>query len=206
MSPFARMKIASRISRMFRDGRLFPTALAMALVWVWPGAAQELRQLSLSNSVIQAGQSLTTNQAPAPPLSLGMNEILKMVDAGVSSPVIKTYIECSAIPYQPTGADVIVLKQHHAADEIVTLLLKRGARVRTAIAQARKDVLERALSARNAASGGLDPESYEYFQHYYLQPRALASAYERLAPYYNGGPYPYGYPPLNPGFPLNWPH
>jgi len=44
----------------------------------------------------------------------------------------------------------------------------------------------------------LDPDSYEYFQHYYLQPRALASAYERLAPYYPYFPYPYGYPPGQP--------
>jgi hypothetical protein len=52
--------------------------------------------------------------------------------------VIKTYVECSPIPYQPTDVNTIALKQHKVADEIVTLLLKRGARVRAAVAQAQE--------------------------------------------------------------------
>jgi len=38
----------------------------------------------------------------------------------------------------------------------------------------------------------------KYFQHYYLQPRALASAYQRLSPYYGPWGY-YRYGP-SPGF------
>ena len=142
--------------------------------------------------------ALVTNRPPARPLSPGVNEILKMADAGVSAEVIRTYVECSPIPYQPTDVDIIVLKKHNVADEVVTLMLKRGAQVRAAIAQARNNAFAMALSARKMASGGLDPDSYEYFQHYYLQPRALASAYERLAPYYPYSPYPYGYAPGQP--------
>jgi hypothetical protein len=121
-----------------------------------------------------------------------------------SSEVIKSYIEYSATPYQPTGPDIISLKAHNVSDEIVTLLLKRGAQVRAAIAQARSDALARALSARKGPSG-LDPESYDYFRYYYLQPRALASAYERLFPYYNPSfASPFAYPP-SPAVPGNQP-
>jgi hypothetical protein len=175
--------------------RLFSTVLAMALCWGLPAAGQQSSAQSTTTSATQTDPGLATNQLPAMSLSRGVAEILKMADAGVSSEVIKAYVECSPTPYQPTDVDVIALKKHNVTDEVVTILLKRGAQVRAALVQARNDALARALASRRMASGGLDPESYEYFQHYYLQPRALASAYERLAPYsYAPFPYSYGYP------------
>ncbi len=150
------------------------------------------QEIGAQGTTDPAALNSTTNRPPSRPFSPGISEILKMADAGVSTEVIKTYVECSPKPYQPTDVDVIALKKHNVADEVVTLLLKRGAQVRAAIVQARNETLAHALSARRTASGGLDPESYEYFQHYYLQPRALASAYERLAPY--AYPAQYAYP------------
>ena len=150
-----------------------------------------------------AAQSTATNQPSS--LSSGVSEIVKMADAGVSADVIKVYVECSTTAYQLTDVDVVTLKKHNVPDEVVTLLLKRGAQARTAVAQARNEAVAHALSSRNMASGGLDPNSYDYFQYYYLQPRALASAYARLYPYYGYYPsfgyhygpysYPYSLPP-----------
>ena len=134
-------------------------------------------------------------------LSPEVKAVVKMADAGVSTSVIETFIECSPTAPQLTEADIIGLKKHKVPDEIVTALLKRGAKARALIAQKRNEALARALANRNARFGGLDPESYDYFRYYYLQPRALASAYQRLYPYY--GPwsiYPYGPPPAY-GFP-----
>jgi hypothetical protein len=74
-------------------------------------------------------------------------------------------------------------------------MLKRGAQSRAAVAQAKNDILARALDLRKTGGGGLDPESYNYFQYYYLQPRALESVYQRLSPYcYPPFPYAYGHP------------
>lgn len=184
--------------------RLGRIAILTAVTFGWgaAGFAQEAAT-GQGRPVAPANQTLTTNQAPSRPLSRGVAEIVKLADAGVSLGVIKTYAECSPIPYQPTDVDIIALKQHKVGDEIVTVLLKRGAQVRAALAQARNEALARALAARRMAAGGLDPESYEYFQHYYLQPRALASAYERLAPYYYPPAYPYGGPgAMAPGAPI----
>lgn len=182
---------------------LFLTVLAAILCWRAPASAQENSAQRASPLATKAEQAVATNLPPSRALSPGVGEILKMADAGVSMEVIKAYVECSPIPYQPTGEDVIALKNHKVADEVVTILLKRGAQVRAALVQARNDALARALASRRMASGGLDPESYEYFQHYYLQPRALASAYERLAPYsYSSFPFSYGYlsgPPFSAG-------
>jgi hypothetical protein len=115
-----------------------------------------------------------------------------MADAGVSPEVLKVYVESSAVMKRPTGADIVALKEHKVSDEVTTLLIKRGTEAEKSIAEARNNAVARLVSSRRTASGGLDPESYEFFQYYYLQPRAMASAYERLAPYYYPG-FGYGY-------------
>jgi hypothetical protein len=128
-----------------------------------------------------------------------------MTDAGVSTSVVMTYIECAPTTTALGEADVIALKQHKVPDEIVSVLLKQGAKARALAAERQHEALARVLANRNARYGGLDPESYDYFRYYHLHPRALASTYQRLYPY--GGPYvtfPYGYAPafghLHPGY------
>jgi hypothetical protein len=170
------------------------SALLALMVCSGVSAAQEGGVETLTAATAQIAQGLATNQPLIVAQSPGASEIVKMVDAGVSTEVIKAYIECSPTAWQPTDADVIALKKHNVPDEVATLLLKRGAQARTAVARAKQDAVARAMSARRMASGGLDPESYDYFQYYYLQPRAMASAYERLSPYYYPWfPYRYGY-------------
>jgi hypothetical protein len=120
---------------------------------------------------------------PAAPSPLVI-DVLRLSDAGVSVEVIRTYIECCPNPRSPTDADLIVLKQHNVPDEIATLLLQRGAQARAVSAQAKAAALRQAISVRRAASGGFDPESYSYFQYYYLQPRAMSFAAQQFYPSY----------------------
>ena len=85
-------------------------------------------------------------------------------------------------------------------------MLKRGSVLAAqASQQAQRPVVVVPNSGANRAYGGLDPESYEYFQYYYLYPRTLAAANQRLyTPYpslYGFGAYPYGFygaMPFNP--------
>ncbi len=161
--------------------------------------------------------------APAParraasPLSPGVEDVLKMTTAGVSSEVIKTYVECSRANYELNAADLIALKERKVSDDIVTAMLRRSSRVQ-AQAQAQPAGAEATVSQGpaapapavavpvNTASAAAyiqpDPDSYAYFQTYYLHPRTLASVYQRLYPYslpyggYYGGFYPtYGFSP-----------
>jgi hypothetical protein len=139
-------------------------------------------------------QAFATNQPPAAAITAGVSEILRLADAGISTEVIKTYIECSSTSLQPTDADIIALKQHHVADDVVTLLMKRGAQVRVVAEKTRNEAEIGAISASRMASGGLDPDSYDYFQYFYLQPRAQAAVNQRLSPYgYPSFPQAYGY-------------
>ncbi len=141
----------------------------------------------------QANQNDASNQPGAEQLSPVVVSIIKLADAKVSTAVIKTYIECTPSAGLLTEADIIALKQHNVADEIVTAMLHQGAQKQAQVAQQRNEALASVLAARQARSGGLDPESYDYFRYYYLQPRAMASAYQRLYPNYGSwSPYRYG--------------
>jgi hypothetical protein len=167
----------------------------LAVCWAAPAAAQEGG--AGTNTVVEGAgktQSPATNQPSSAVRSPCVAEVMRMADAGVSKEVIKTYIESTPTAKPPGDEDIIAMKQHNVADDIVTLMITRGAEGRMAAAQARQEALARFVAARGNASGGLDPESHDYFQYYYLQPRALASAYQRLAPYsYPGLAYPRGY-------------
>lgn len=116
------------------------------------------------------------------PLSNGIPEILQMLDAGVSKEVLEAFILNSPVPYELKAADVIALKQAGANDSLTLALLKHGAKLR----EERAQVLAKEAAAgvqspqggpirRGFSSPGLDPESYQYFQYYYLYPRTLAS-------------------------------
>jgi hypothetical protein len=140
----------------------------------------------------------------------GVDEILNMVQTGVSTEVIKTYIESSPVAYSLSAADVIALKEHAVPDELTTAMMKRGAALKAEVRQAIAF-----NSARPANAGGnrryyrLDPEGYDYFQYYYLYPRTLAAANQSF--YSPGafspgfGSYGYGYGPGYYGPPPFWP-
>lgn len=123
--------------------------------------------------------------APAPlgELSPLVREVIQMSEAGVSANVIQAYVEASESLEQLSAPDLMALKTHGIADDLVTGMVQRSAKARALDARQRADAVARLVAARNARSGGVDPESYDYFRLYYLQPRALATAYRRLGPY-----------------------
>jgi len=141
-----------------------------------------------SASPLNPPQSSHETAAPAPD---GMPEMFKMVDAGLSKEVIKAFIERAPFPFDPTPTDLIALKQRGVSDEIALALLKHepaaspgGGKTSTA---------ELAPSNKRVVLVYIDPEGYDYFQHYYLYPRTLAAANARLGWYQT--PFGYGYCP-----------
>lgn len=138
--------------------------------------------------------------------STGVDEILEMVQAGVSTEVIKTYIEDSPTAYNLTAADIIALKDHAVPDELTTAMMKRGATLRMQIRQALASNVTGSPSAgSNRRYYRLDPESYDYFQDDYLYPRTLAAANQRFfsGSRFSPGLAPYGYGYYGP--PPFWP-
>jgi len=146
--------------------------------------------------------------------SAGMDEMLKMLKAGVSKDVIKTYIETAQVVTPPTATEIVSLKEHGLPDDLTMALIKRGAELsaranQTAATNAAPakvtgtttlEALAAAVRRGQINSGRLDPESYDYFQYYYLYPRTLQSANERLCGY----PPFAAYPPYGPGLYSRW--
>ncbi len=139
--------------------------------------------------------------------STGVDEILKMMRAGVSAEVIKAYIEHSSTPYNLHATDIIALKEHGVPDDVTTALVKRSAalKMQAAASMSNGNTVRSANGATSPRYGRLDPESHDYFYYYYLYPRTLAAANQRLYslnPAFSGYPhYGYGYygpPPFGP--------
>lgn len=142
--------------------------------------------------VVAADKVAPPSQAPA---VVNTAEVLKLAAAGVSPEVIRSYIESAASVSAPSAADLIALKEHQVPDEVTVALLKRSAEMRgqtTISAATLARVLGSGRAVNGGFTGGIDPESYAYFQHYYLYPRTLSWVYDQLG--YYRYPYPYGYP------------
>jgi hypothetical protein len=169
-------------------------ALLLAFMVQSAAAQESVAPLSTTN----ATQAVTTDPKPAanqqtneakskrlPPRSKSIQEILKMTQAGVSKEVIKAYIENSPRAYHPSSADMIALKENGVSDDITIALLKRSAPAQSQPGIA--GVPGPQLAGQGPVPG---PESYDYFQRYYLFPRTLGAAYDRLgmrpAPYFPG--------------------
>jgi hypothetical protein len=99
-------------------------------------------------------------------------------------------------------------------DDVTVALIKRSAELTAQASQAggtntapakssgtiSLDALVAAIRRGQFSSGQLDPEGYDYFRYYYLYPRTLASANERL---FSSPGFPV-YPPYSRGYYSPW--
>jgi hypothetical protein len=165
----------------------------------------------------QAGQSQNSEPRAKTPTQYpaSVDEILKMVQAGVSKDVMKAYIEAAQVAPHLSAADIVTLKEHSVPDELTVALMKRGAEL---AAQAKPagvspeaparvtgtislNELAAVLRSSQLNPGRLDPEGYDYFRYYYLFTRTIASANERILSSYPAFP---AYGPYSPGYASPW--
>jgi len=115
-------------------------------------------------------------------LPTGIEEIVRMSEAGVSPEVLTRYIESSGIAYEPTGADLIAMKQRGVPDDVTVVVLARSSAIRAEYEAARRKIAAPAIVRTLSTDGQLDPESYEFFWYHHAYPRALAGSYQTLSP------------------------
>ena len=174
------------------------------------GALEAARPALTTPGILKGGQS-QTSELPTAPVSAGVEELLKMLQAGVSKDVIRAYIETSQAVPQLSASDIVKLKERGLPDDLTLALMKRKAELATEARQASAsnsapakvtgtislEALIAALQSRQFNGGSLDPEGYDYFRYYYLTPRAIASANEQIFSSYRAlpdyGPYSFGY-------------
>jgi hypothetical protein len=128
--------------------------------------------------------------APQPKYSFGVDEIAKMHQGGVEQDVILNYIESSNIPYHPNAEEVVRLHELGVPPQVITALIRHGAKVQqqaaAAYAQNQQRTTEEAKAA--AATGNT------YSAPVYAAP-APTVTYNYAYPDYGYGAYPvYSYP------------
>ncbi len=169
-----------------------------------PAAAPEQGQPPVTTSAVQppARGIKKTGSEPSGRLSPFVVQVLKLLDAGVSQPVIQAYIEQTPITQPLSAADILALKEKGIPDGLTVALLKRAAAtpaMRTApTPQLRANSVPPPQPNRRQGYAVMDPESYEFWWYHYAYPRALAAANERLFSSYRPfleSPNDYGYYP-----------
>ena len=93
----------------------------------------------------------------------GIADILKMLDAGVSTEIVKAYIENSPVAYNPSATEIITLKDRGVPADLLSAMLRRGGELR---AQAIRAGRATATAVAPAYSYETQPEHptypYEY--------------------------------------------
>jgi hypothetical protein len=196
------MKMAKR--NVAVNGPRFRGWLVAGAMVLWaPMASRAINAVTTGAGAVN--QDVHAAQAgPIARYSPGVADIVKMVEAKVDPEVIKTYVKSSSTAYNPSATEIIALKDHGVAPEILTAMLQRGAEVRAQSMRA-------AQAAPNAAVPQISPGA--------VNPYAPAPGYDYSAqPVYPNYPnytysypaysydypsYAYGYPAY--GFGYSWP-
>ncbi|MGO8926423.1 MAG: hypothetical protein ACLQU3_05975 [Limisphaerales bacterium] len=181
-----------------------------------PATAQMPNSASAKPGTVTAGQNEPSEPGAKSPTSqpASIDQILKMFQAGVSKEVMKAFIETAQVASPLSAADIVTLKEHNLPDDLTVALIRRGAEFTAQANQAGAsnalpakvsgtislDALIAAIRRGQFNSGHLDPEGYDYFRYYYLYPRTLASANERL---FSSPTFPI-YPGYSPGYYSPW--
>jgi hypothetical protein len=160
----------------------------------------------------EPSEVIATGPAQAP---LGVDEILRLLKAGVGKDVIKAYIETAPVAAHLSASDLVTLKERGVPDDLTLALVKRGAELagrgnQVGVSTAPPTKVSGSLSLSELLAvlrngqinpGALNPEGYDYFRYYYLYPRTLASVNERL---YSSYPWFAGCGPYGSGFGSPW--
>jgi hypothetical protein len=89
----------------------------------------------------------TSTKAPREArLSAGLDDILKLTQAGVDETVILAFIESSPVAYRPSAPEILKLRELGISPPVISALLRRGEEVRKRAADAQREA-----AARNAA-------------------------------------------------------
>jgi hypothetical protein len=72
-------------------------------------------------------------------LSAGLDDIVKLVGAGIEEPVILAFIQNSPVAYRPSAQEIIKLRELGVSGSIISALLRRGDEVRQRAAERQKE-------------------------------------------------------------------
>jgi hypothetical protein len=142
-------------------------------------------------------------------LSYGLDEIAKMIEAGVDPEVVQTFIENSTIAYGPNAEDIVHLRELGAPSSVVAALIRHGGKLRerglqesravqTQFSQPSTPAVHYTATSAAVAAPAPQPASVTYNTFNYSYPTVAHAAYPTwhyAAPPYVCYPrYSYAYP------------
>jgi len=154
----------------------------------------------------EAQRDVSVRAAPTPPpsndakqrarparLSFGLEDVVKMVQSGVATDVVLTYIDNSTVAYYPTAEDVVQLHESRVPSQVTAELIRHGGKLRAQQAQANKE------SQSSMAQQMAPAQSYSPAYNYAAQPppQTAYATYNYTYPSYVYSGYPscsYAYP------------
>jgi hypothetical protein len=169
-----------------------------------------------SNPVItQTGATPDSTVAAQPPaqrdyrpMAQGpVNDVLRMLDAGVDGTVVREYIRTSPVPFNLNATEIIAMKDKGIPSDIITGMLQRSGELRgTSTGAPVAPSSGESAAAPSYAAGGvpmvnqepLDQPPYPYYPDAY--PLYTYPAYSYSAWYGCGYPWPYFWPYFSFGF------
>src|SRR5689334_10684366 len=117
------------------------------------GAAAEANTPDAGASSTSQGQQAGMKMAaPTPKFSFGVDEIAKMSQGGVETDVILNYIENSNVPYHPNADEVVRLHDLGVPPQVITTLIRHGAKVQQQAAAAYAQNQQRTTEEAKAAA------------------------------------------------------
>ena len=174
------------------------TTLYLASLAVMTGSTLVLAAIETNKG--QNGGTATetrtvTQEAPAVApkgtvkLSFGLDDVVKMVQSGVTTDVILTYVENSTVAYYTTAEDIVQLHELGVPSQITAAMIRHGGKLRAEQAKAAKAVaVAPAATYTSASSQAVQPASVTYNYSYPAYP--YYPAYSYAYPAYSYYTYP----------------
>jgi len=102
---------------------------AASCLGIWPVALAVLVGATLVRGAADEPPTLSTQPPPsasAAPLSKGPADVVKMLDAGINTGVIKAYIENSPGAFHLNADEIVTLYQHRVNSDLIQAMLRKG--------------------------------------------------------------------------------
>jgi hypothetical protein len=90
-------------------------------------------------------------------LSVGLDDVVKLVKAGVDESVVLAFIQSSPVAYHPSAQEIIRLRELGISSPVITAMLQRGEEIRVRAAEARREMELRNAPTPQPAPPVADP-------------------------------------------------
>lgn len=140
-----------------------------------PVSPHEDRLIGSTGQRVEAAEPAAT--AKPIKLSYGLEEIAKMVEAGVQPEVVEAFIDNSTVAYAPNAEDVVQLHKLGASSRVVAAVIRHGGRLREQGKEFKESQATLSQPASQGMAAAIAPAAYAPAAAPSVQPASITYAY-----------------------------